>query len=160
LWLEDLIAQLESFGSCEIYPLVKRPDEKYVTEKGYFNPKFVEDVLRDVVIWLREHPLITWFEVECEADESIHPHNAFAYQQEPEAGALAFFPRDLSDVDALDVARVPSRLAEDAIYAQGTNGVHGTNGADAVRATHGVSGAARPSEAVDGLPDVASRHPS
>jgi GTP cyclohydrolase I len=83
LWLEDLIEELEGFGSCEIYPLVKRPDEKYVTEKGYHNPKFVEDVLRDVVLWLRGHPLVTWFEVECEADESIHPHNAFAYQQEP-----------------------------------------------------------------------------
>ena len=95
LWLEDLIAQLETFGSCEIYPLVKRPDEKYVTEKGYDNPKFVEDVLRDVVIWLREHPLITWFEVECEADESIHLHNAFAYQQEPPP-ALNLFSRDLA----------------------------------------------------------------
>ena len=93
LWLEDLIEQLEEFGSCEIYPLVKRPDEKFVTEKGYFNPKFVEDVLRDVVLWLREHPLVTWFEVECEADESIHLHNAFAYQQEPQPAALSFFPR-------------------------------------------------------------------
>lgn len=94
LWFEDLIPQLESFGSCEIYPLLKRPDEKYVTEKGYFNPKFVEDVLRDVVLWLRGHPLVTWFEVECEADESIHLHNAFAYQQEPPP-ALNLFVRDL-----------------------------------------------------------------
>jgi GTP cyclohydrolase I len=92
LWFEDLIARLEAFGSCEIYPLVKRPDEKYVTEKGYRNPKFVEDVLRDVVLWLRGHPLVTWFEVECEADESIHLHNAFAYQQEPLPTALASSP--------------------------------------------------------------------
>jgi len=146
LWLEDLIAQLESFGSCEIYPLVKRPDEKYVTEKGYFNPKFVEDVLRDVVIWLREHPLVTWFEVECEADESIHPHNAFSYQQEPLAGALAFFPRDLSDVDALDVARIPSRTAAAALYAPASNG---TNGTYQARGAEGTS--------VAGLPDVAAR---
>jgi GTP cyclohydrolase I len=95
LWLEDMIAELERFGSCEIYPLVKRPDEKYVTEKGYNNPKFVEDVLRDVVVWLRGHPSVTWFEVECEADESIHLHNAFAYQQEPQPAAVNVFVRDL-----------------------------------------------------------------
>ncbi len=94
LWLEDLIAELERFGSCEIYPLVKRADEKYITEKGYFNPKFVEDVLRDVVLWLRAHHSVTWFEVECEADESIHPHNAFAYQQEPLPAAPNVFVRD------------------------------------------------------------------
>lgn len=102
LWLEDLTTHLESFGSCEIYPLLKRPDEKYVTERGYFNPKFVEDVLRDVVLWLRQHPLVTWFEVECEADESIHLHNAFAYQQEPQAPALNIFSRDLSAASAVD----------------------------------------------------------
>jgi GTP cyclohydrolase I len=97
LWLEELVTQLESFGSCEIYPLLKRPDEKHVTEKGYFNPKFVEDVLRDVVLWLREHPLVTWFEVECEADESIHLHNAFAYQQEPLPASLNVFVRGAED---------------------------------------------------------------
>ena len=89
LWLEEVIRNLEGFGSCEIYPVVKRDDEKYVTEQGYFNPKFVEDVLRDAVLWLRQHPLVTWFEVECEAEESIHPHNAFAYQQEPVASLAA-----------------------------------------------------------------------
>ncbi|NDF95513.1 MAG: hypothetical protein EB107_06720, partial [Proteobacteria bacterium] len=74
----------ETLGSCEIFPLVKRADEKFVTEQGYFNPKFVEDVLRDAVVWLRADPSVRWFEVECEADESIHLHNAYAYQQEPE----------------------------------------------------------------------------
>ena len=83
LWIEDLIHQLESLGSCEVYPLLKRPDEKYVTERAYNNPKFVEDVVRDVVLALRQSPGIGWFEVECEAAESIHPHSAFAYQQEP-----------------------------------------------------------------------------
>ena len=132
LWLEDLIAELERFGSCEIYPLVKRPDEKYITEKGYYHPKFVEDVLRDVVLWLRRHPLVTWFEVECEAEESIHPHNAFAYQQEPPAIGLSFFPRDLSDADALDAARVPALLAlGDA--AGGVNGRAAPNGPAADR---------------------------
>src|SRR5438093_627421 len=66
-WLEELIAQLEAFGSCEVYPLVKRPDEKFVTERGYENPKFVEDVLRDVVLWLRAHPYVAWSEVACVA---------------------------------------------------------------------------------------------
>jgi GTP cyclohydrolase IB len=159
LWLEDLIEQLESFGSCEIYPLVKRPDEKYVTEKGYFNPKFVEDVLRDVVIWLREHPLVTWFEVECEADESIHPHNAFSYQQEPLAGALASFPRDLADVDALDVARIPARLAETAVSLNGRDVSDGLNGTYQVSTTHGPNGAVHPGHVVDDLPDVASSRP-
>ncbi len=110
IWFEDLIAQLEAFGSCEIYPLLKRADEKYVTEKGYFNPKFVEDVLRDVVLWLRTHPLVTWFEVECEADESIHLHNAFAYQQEPAPAAPNVFARELPDavLRPLPIGRGPA----------------------------------------------------
>ena len=64
------------------YPLLKRADEKYVTEHAYDNPKFVEDVLRDVVVQLRQNEKIKSFEVECEAFESIHNHSAWAYQQE------------------------------------------------------------------------------
>lgn len=82
LWLEDLIAELETHGSCQVYPLLKRPDEKYVTEQAYHNPKFVEDVLRDAVVALRQSPDIAWFEAECEAAESIHLHNVFAFQRE------------------------------------------------------------------------------
>lgn len=82
IWIEDLIKIIEKHGSCEIYPLLKRPDEKFVTEKAYKNPKFVEDILRDVVLSLRENKIITSFEVECEAFESIHNHSAWAYQQE------------------------------------------------------------------------------
>lgn len=82
IWIEDLIKIIEQCGSCEIYPLLKRVDEKYVTEKAYKNPKFVEDILRDVVLALRENKVINWFEVECEAFESIHNHSAWAYQQE------------------------------------------------------------------------------
>ena len=78
LWLEDLIELLEAQGSCEIYPLLKREDEKFVTEAAYANPKFVEDILRDVVISLRAEPRVRWFEVECESHESIHNHSAFA----------------------------------------------------------------------------------
>jgi GTP cyclohydrolase FolE2 len=82
VWLEDLIPRLEAHGSCELYPVLKRPDEKYVTERAYENPKFVEDVLRDVVLDLRADPTLAWFSAECEADESIHAHNAYASQAE------------------------------------------------------------------------------
>ena len=82
LWIEDLIKMIEKSSSCELYSLLKREDEKYVTEHAYDNPKFVEDVLRDVVIALRNNPIIDRFEVECESIESIHNHSAWAYQEE------------------------------------------------------------------------------
>ena len=82
IWLEDLIELIESCASCPVHPLLKRQDEKYVTEKAWENPKFVEDVLRDVVVKLRNHPIVDEFEVDCEAFESIHNHSAWAYQQE------------------------------------------------------------------------------
>lgn len=82
IWIEDLIKEIEKCGSCEIYPLLKRPDEKFVTEKAYKNPKFVEDILRDVILILRQNNIINSFEVECEAFESIHNHSAWAYQNE------------------------------------------------------------------------------
>ncbi len=82
LWIEDLVDRLESQGSCQLYPLLKREDEKFVTEKAYENAKFVEDILRDTVITLRNEPLISWFDVECESMESIHNHSAFAKHTE------------------------------------------------------------------------------
>lgn len=82
IWIEDLISLIESCASCPVYPLLKREDEKFVTEKAWDNPKFVEDVLRDVVVKLREYPIVNEFEVECEAFESIHNHSAWAYQHE------------------------------------------------------------------------------
>ena len=82
IWLEDLIADIESCASAQLYPLLKREDEKFVTEHAYDNPKFVEDVLRDVVLKLRSNEIIDSFEVECESLESIHNHSAWAYQQE------------------------------------------------------------------------------
>ncbi|MBQ8668309.1 GTP cyclohydrolase I FolE2 [bacterium] len=82
IWLEDLIELIESCASCPVYPLLKRQDEKYVTEKAWENPKFVEDVLRDTVVKLRENSTIKEFEVDCEAFESIHNHSAWAYQSE------------------------------------------------------------------------------
>ena len=82
IWLEDLISEVEKTASCEVYPILKREDEKFVTEKAYDNPKFVEDVLRDIVIKFRENSKIKYFEVEVESLESIHNHSAWAYQLE------------------------------------------------------------------------------
>lgn len=85
IWLEDLISLVESCGSCEVYSLLKREDEKHVTEQAFLNPKFVEDVLRDTVLKLTNDPVVDFFEVEIEAHESIHNHSAWAYQKS-EAG--------------------------------------------------------------------------
>ena len=82
IWIEDLVADIEKCASTPLYPLLKREDEKYVTEHAYDNPKFVEDVLRDVVLLLRNNDIIDSFEVKCESIESIHNHTAWAYQQE------------------------------------------------------------------------------
>ena len=80
IWLEDLIKTIEQSGSSELYSLLKREDEKKVTETAYENPKFVEDVLRDIVLKLEQNEIINSYEVEIEAQESIHNHNAWAYQ--------------------------------------------------------------------------------
>lgn len=81
IWIEDLIELVEKCGSSPIFPLLKREDEKYVTELAYNNPRFVEDILREVTLKVRELP-VTWFEVDCEALESIHNHSAWAYHKE------------------------------------------------------------------------------
>jgi GTP cyclohydrolase I len=82
IWIEDLITLVEECASSPVYPLLKREDEKFVTELAYNNPKFVEDVLRDIVLKLRALDQINWSEVDCESFESIHNHSAWAYQQE------------------------------------------------------------------------------
>ena len=76
--IRDIVSLMESQASCPLYPLLKREDEKYVTEKAYENPKFVEDIIRDCVLALRTLEKITYFSVECENFESIHNHNAYA----------------------------------------------------------------------------------
>jgi GTP cyclohydrolase I len=78
IWLEELIEMVEETASCEIYSLLKRPDEKYVTEKAYENPKFVEDMVRDLTLKFRADERITSFTIESENFESIHNHNAYA----------------------------------------------------------------------------------
>lgn len=79
IWVEDLIQLIEKSASCELYALLKRPDEKYVTERAFQNPMFVEDVVRKVAVTALEHPDITWFSVGVESFESIHKHSAYAY---------------------------------------------------------------------------------
>ena len=76
--VEDLVRIAEEEASCEVYGLLKRPDEKYVTERAYDNPKFVEDLIRDVVARLNDDPRIGHYVVEVENFESIHNHSAYA----------------------------------------------------------------------------------
>lgn len=78
VWIEDLIDLVEKQASCEIYGLLKRPDEKYVTERAYDNPKFVEDMVRDIAAKLNEDERISAYIVESENFESIHNHSAYA----------------------------------------------------------------------------------
>jgi GTP cyclohydrolase I len=78
VWIEDLIDVAESEASCQLYGLLKRPDEKFVTEEAYDNPKFVEDLVRDVAARLNADPRITGYVVESENFESIHNHSAYA----------------------------------------------------------------------------------
>jgi GTP cyclohydrolase I len=77
-WIEDLIALIESCGSSEMYSLLKREDEKAVTERAYENPVFVEDLVRNVALRLNERTGVSWYRVEAENQESIHNHNAYA----------------------------------------------------------------------------------
>lgn len=78
VWIEDLIEVAEACASAPLYSLLKRPDEKFVTEQAYDRPVFVEDLVRDVAARLREDPRIEWFHVRCVNEESIHNHDAFA----------------------------------------------------------------------------------
>lgn len=80
--IEKIVRLIEAQGSAEIFPLLKREDEKFITEVAYQNPKFVEDILRDVVIALRRMKNLSAIDVECENFESIHNHNAFAAHHE------------------------------------------------------------------------------
>ncbi|MEK7827481.1 MAG: GTP cyclohydrolase FolE2, partial [Thermodesulfobacteriota bacterium] len=77
-WIEDVIKLIEKSASGEVYSLLKRVDEKFVTENGYENPMFVEDVVRNVAGRLSQDPNFTWYSVEAENFESIHNHSAYA----------------------------------------------------------------------------------
>jgi len=82
LWPDDLIRLAESSASCELYSVLKRPDEKAVTETAYDNPVFVEDVARKAAVAARAHPAIRAFRITVENFESIHHHNAYAMVEE------------------------------------------------------------------------------
>ena len=79
IWLEDMIELVEACASSEVYSVLKRVDEKCVTERAYANAKFVEDIVRDIAQRLRSDANITWFSVSAENFESIHNHSAFAH---------------------------------------------------------------------------------
>ncbi len=78
IWIEELIEMVEKQASCELYGLLKRPDEKYVTERAYDNPKFVEDMVRDIAGELNKDDRIRQYRLESENFESIHNHSAYA----------------------------------------------------------------------------------
>ena len=78
IWIEELVEWVEGQASCELYGLLKRPDEKYVTERAYDNPKFVEDIVRDIALLLDRDDRIRAYKVESENFESIHNHSAYA----------------------------------------------------------------------------------
>lgn len=90
VWIEELIELVEKEASCELYGLLKRPDEKFVTERAYDNPKFVEDMVRDVAARLNDDERICAYTVEAENFESIHNHSAYAlieHDKEAEAAS-------------------------------------------------------------------------
>lgn len=95
-WIEDIIALVEESASCSLYSVLKREDEKFVTEKAYNNPRFVEDVVREVCVALQHYSRgdkgFTWFSVEAENFESIHNHNAYAYTEFSKEGELTGNP--------------------------------------------------------------------
>ncbi len=78
IWMEDMIELVETSASCDVFSVLKRVDEKRVTEKAFGNPKFVEDIVRDVAKKLNDDDNITWFSVSAENFESIHNHSAYA----------------------------------------------------------------------------------
>lgn len=78
VWIEEIVELVEKQASCEVFALLKRPDEKYVTERAYDNPKFVEDMVRDVAGQLNAEPRIIAYALESENFESIHNHSAYA----------------------------------------------------------------------------------
>jgi GTP cyclohydrolase I len=78
VWIEELVEMIEASGSSELYALLKRQDEKAVTERAYENPVFVEDLVRNVAVRLNADSRVSWYKVEAENFESIHNHNAYA----------------------------------------------------------------------------------
>ncbi len=86
VWIEELIEWVEGCGSAPVFALLKREDEKALTEQAYDNPMFVEDVVRAVTERLLREPNVTWFRVQCENFESIHNHSAYASVERNQSG--------------------------------------------------------------------------
>jgi GTP cyclohydrolase I len=86
MWIEQLVELVEQGASTQVFAVLKRPDEKWVTEAAYDNPKFVEDIVRDLARTLENDPRITWYEVNSENFESIHNHNAYAMIERDKRG--------------------------------------------------------------------------
>lgn len=78
MWIEELVTIIEGAASCPVFAVLKRPDEKWVTERAYDNPKFVEDIIRDLAIGLNGEPRVLAYDISSENFESIHSHNAYA----------------------------------------------------------------------------------
>ncbi len=78
MWIEELVRLLEGAASAELFAVLKRPDEKHVTEAAYDNPKFVEDIVRDLALSLQRDARVAWYSISSENFESIHSHNAYA----------------------------------------------------------------------------------
>jgi GTP cyclohydrolase I len=78
LWIEELARIMESAASAPVYAVMKRPDEKFVTEQAFDNPKFVEDIIRDLAVALNKEERVVWYSIQSENFESIHNHNAYA----------------------------------------------------------------------------------
>ncbi|MBX3385474.1 MAG: GTP cyclohydrolase I FolE2 [Phycisphaeraceae bacterium] len=78
MWIEHLAEIIERAASCPVFAVLKRPDEKWVTEHAYDNPKFVEDIIRDLAVALNHEDRIIWYAISSENFESIHNHNAYA----------------------------------------------------------------------------------
>lgn len=89
LWIEDVVEDVEACASSPLYALLKREDEKYITEHAYENPRFVEDLVREVVVRLGARPAVRWLEVSADNQESIHNHSAWAMLRWPQAQAPA-----------------------------------------------------------------------
>lgn len=79
VWIEEIVEMIEACASCDLFPVLKRPDEKYVTEKAYANPRFVEDMVREVALAFDRDGRFATYEIEVENHESIHAHDAYAY---------------------------------------------------------------------------------
>ena len=104
IWLEELVKLIEKHASCEVYGILKRPDEKYVTEKAYDNPKFVEDLVRDIALELNEDKRISMYSIESENFESIHNHSAYAYIEKDKRKDISTTTRE--NITFLDMSRI------------------------------------------------------